>query len=255
MNFRFKIAAAAILAVSVVASYGQSSTTKSHVKKHTASKKAETSPAPTVEEQIQALRQELEGQIDSLKSNLAEKNAQLQQAQQAAADAQATAAKAEADANAQQQAATENSAAVTTLQSNVNDLKGTQTSLATTISDETSTIKKAIASPDTIHYKGITISPAGSFIAGETVNRTAATGGGLNTAFTGVPLQYAGAAQMSEFQGTGRQSRLAIKAVGKLPYMSMTGYYEIGWAPASLPTITRATATFFASANCGRMRN
>ena len=35
---------------------------------------------------------------------------------------------------------------------------------------------------------------------------------------------------MSEFQGTGRQSRLALKAVGKLPYMTMTGYYETGLA-------------------------
>ncbi|MFY9853902.1 MAG: hypothetical protein WAK26_08515, partial [Terracidiphilus sp.] len=122
-----------------------------------------------------------------------------------------------------------NNSAVTTLQSAVTDLKGGQASLATTISDETSKLKKEIGSPDVLHYKGITLSPAGSFIAGETVDRTAATGGGLNTAFTGVPLQYADAAQMSEFQGTGRQSRLAIKATGKLPYMTMTGYYEMDW--------------------------
>ena len=155
-------------------------------------------------------------------------------AQQAATEAQAAAAKAEAAVSSQQQAVTENNAAVTTLQSNVNELKGTQASLATTISDETSQIKKAIGSPDALHYKGITLSPAGSFIAAETVDRTAATGGGLNTQLTGIPLQYSDAAQMSEFQAAGRQSRLAIKAVGKLPYMTMTGYYEMDWLGAGI---------------------
>ncbi len=229
MNFRVKIAAAAILAVSFVASYGQSSEAPMPMKKHMATRKAKMAPKPTVEEQIQALRQELEGQIDSLKSNLAEKDAQLKQAQQSAADAQAAADKAEAAASSEQQAVTENSTAVNTLQSNVNDLKGSQASLATTISDETSKIKKEVSSPDAIHYKGITISPAGSFIEAATVDRTAATGGGINTPFTSVPLQYSDMAQMSEFYGSGRQSRLALKAVGKLDNMTMTGYYEMDW--------------------------
>jgi hypothetical protein len=78
------------------------------------------------------------GQINSLKTDLDAKDAQLKMAQQAAADAQASAAKAEAAASAQQQAVTDNAAAVSTLQSSVSDLKGTQASLATSISDETS---------------------------------------------------------------------------------------------------------------------
>jgi hypothetical protein len=229
MNFRFKIAAAAILAVSFVACYGQSSEAKVPMKKHMATRKTQTAPKPTVEEQIQALHQELQGQIDSLKTSLAEKDAQLQQAQQAAAEARSAAAKAEAAASAEQQAVTENSAAVTTLQSNVNDLKGNQASLATSISDETSTLKKAIAHPDALQYKGITLSPMGSFIAGETVWRQGATGGGINTPFTGIPLQNSDAAQMSEFQGSGRQSRLVLTALGKLDNMTITGYYEMDW--------------------------
>ncbi|MFY9853702.1 MAG: hypothetical protein WAK26_07490, partial [Terracidiphilus sp.] len=95
MNFRLKIAAAAMLAACVVASYGQTSEAKPPVKKHAATKMSKD-PAPTVAEQIQALKQELQGQINGLKTDLATKNAQLQQAQQAAADAQAAAAKAEA---------------------------------------------------------------------------------------------------------------------------------------------------------------
>jgi Skp family chaperone for outer membrane proteins len=237
MNFKLSIAATVILTVSVVASYGQTSTTQPPAKKHVATMKAK-SPAksvevpktraaapPTVEEQIQALRRELEGQINSLRNDLASKDEQLQKAQQAAADARAAAARAEA----QQQAVTENAAAVSTLQSAVTDLKGSQASLATKVTEETEKIKKDIANPSVLHYKGITLSPMGSFIAGETVWRQGAVGGGINTPFTGVPLQYSDAAQMSEFQGSGRQSRLALTATGKLENMTITGFYEMDW--------------------------
>ena len=221
-----KMVAAAILVASLVGSNAYAGDPPAPAKKKQATKKP---PKPTVEDQINALRQEFQGQIDSLKSDLATKDAQLKQAQQTASDAQAAAAKAEADATAQQQATTENAAAVTTLQSTVTDLKANNVSLATTVSDETSAIKKKIENPDAIYFKGITISPTGSFIAAETVWRQGATGGDINTQFTGIPLQYSNNAQISEFDGTGRQSRVAIKAVGKLEKFTMTGYYEADW--------------------------
>ena len=74
--------------------------------------------------------------------------------EQDAADARAAANKAEADAQAQQAAFTQNTDAVTTLQSTVSDLKTNQLSLATTVSDETTSIKKAISSPDAITLQG-----------------------------------------------------------------------------------------------------
>jgi hypothetical protein len=225
MNFRFKIAAAAILAVSLVSSYGQTSATNPPVKKHTATKKAKTPPPPTVEEQIQALRHELEGQIDSLKTNLADKDAQLKMAQQAAADAQASAAKAQAAVSAEQQAVTDNAAAVTTLQSSVTDLKGNEASLATTVSDETTKIKKDIANPSALHYKGINITPGG-FVAAETVWRAKATGGDIPTAFSSIPYEGADAYSLSEFYGSARQSRITMLADGKTSWGTLRGYYE-----------------------------
>lgn len=229
MNSKLNTAAAAILAASLVGTFAYAGAAPAPAKQSVATRKAAKQAKPSVEDQIEALRRDLENQINSLKTDLSEKDAQLKQAQQAAADAQAAAAKAQAEVGAQQQAATENTAAVSTLQSTVNDLKGNSASLAATISDETSEIKKAIASPDEIHFKGITLSPTGSFIAAETVWRQGATGGGINTPFTGVPLQNADAAQMTEFQGSGRQSRLALKAIGKLDKMTLTGYYEMDW--------------------------
>jgi Skp family chaperone for outer membrane proteins len=231
MNFKLRTAATGILAASLVVSYALASDSTPPVKKHVV-KKAATPPGPTVQEQIESLRQEFQGQIDGLKSNLAEKDTQLKQAQQAAADAQAAAAKAQAAADAQQQAFTENTSAVSTLQNTVKDLQGNQLSLTTTISDETSAIKKQIVNPDALYYKGITISPAGSFLAAETVWRSAATGGDINTTFTGIPLQNSEGAQLTEFYGSGRQSRVAVKASGKIPAMTMTGYYEADWLSA-----------------------
>ncbi len=131
-------------------------------------------PKPSVEDQIESLRQDLENQINGLKTDLATKDEQLKQAQQAAADAQAAAAKAQAAADAQQQAQTENAAAVTTLQSTVSDMKQANASIVSNFTDETSKIKKEIANPEAINYKGITISPNGSFI--EAANRVAQRG-------------------------------------------------------------------------------
>jgi hypothetical protein len=231
MNARFKFAAAVMLAACAIASYAYASDATPPAKKHPAHKKAEPK-GPTVEEQIQSLRQDMESQINGLKSDLAAKDAQLKQAQQAAADAQAAAAKAQAAADSEHQAVTENQSAVSTLQGTVTDLKANSVSLATTLSDETGKIKKSLESPEVIHFKGITLSPTGSFIAGETVYRSRAMGADINTQFTGVPLDAADNAKISEWQGTGRQSRVALKAIGKLDNMTMTGYYEADWLGA-----------------------
>jgi hypothetical protein len=225
MIFRLKTAAAALLAVSLVASYGYASDATTPAKKHVATKKAKKPAPPTVEEQIQGLRNELQGQITGLKSDLAEKDAQLKKAQEAAAEAQAAAAKAQAAADAQQQAMTENAAAVTTLQSSVTDMKGAQLSLATTVSDETAKIKKDIANPSVLHYKGITLAPGG-FVAGETVYRSKATGGDIPTAFSSLPYEGADAYSLSEFYGSARQSRLSLMAEGKTTWGTLRGYYE-----------------------------
>jgi hypothetical protein len=225
MNFRLRTAAAATLAASLVCSSAYASAPAPPARKHTAARKAKTPPPPTVEEQIQALRHDLESQINGLKADLADKDAQLKKAEQAAADAQASAAKAEAAASAQQQAVSDNAAAVTTLASTVTDLKANTVSLATTVSDETAKIKKDIGSPSALHYKGITLAPGG-FLAAETIYRTKATGGDIPTAFSSLPYEHADAYSLSEFYGSARQSRITLLAEGKTNWGTLRGYYE-----------------------------
>src|SRR5208337_2599689 len=53
-----------------------------------------------------------------------------------------------------------------------------------------------------------------------------ATGDDINTGASSVPLQNADGAGMSEFFGSARQSRIAMKFTGKIASMTMTGYYE-----------------------------
>src|ERR1700744_282514 len=202
-----------------------SATAKSTVR-HRAAKKV---ARPSVETQIQQLREDMESQINQLKQQLNDSNAQLQAAQQQAAAANAAAAQAQQQAQQQQQQTADNASAVSSLQGAVSDLKTHSTSLASSIQETQTNILKKVENQDAIHLKGIPLSPTGSFIEAAPGWRSAATGGDINTQFTGIPLANSNAAQLSEFYGTGRQSRLALKAIGKIPSMTMTGYYEADW--------------------------
>lgn len=227
MNFKLKTAAAFLVAASFVAPLSFADGAAAAAKKHHAVKKA---PAgPTVEEQIEALRHEMQGQINSLKSDLQQKDEQLKQAQESAAQAQDAASKAQAAADAQQQVVTENTSSVDKLKSNVEEMKQANAAVVSSMTEQTEAVKKAVENPDTIHYKGVTITPAGSFIEAATVWRNAATGSGLNTHFTAIPLANSGSAQISEFHGSARQSRLALTGTGKAGKMAFTVHYEMDW--------------------------
>ena len=118
---------------------------------------------------------------------------------------------------------------MSSLQGAVSDLKTSSSSLQTMVTDTQAKITKQVEHPDVLHYKGITISPAGSFIEAATVDRTHATGSDIPTPFTSVPLENTDNAAVSEFYGTARQSRIALMAEGKLNNATIRGYYEMDW--------------------------
>jgi hypothetical protein len=203
--------------------------TTSTTHKRTTTKKAPVPKKPSVESQIQSLRDDMQTQIQQLKQQLSDRDQQLQQAQQAAAAAQAAATQAQQQAAQQASSITENGQAVSSLQGAVSDLKTNSTSLATTIQDQQAKVEKQIQHPDVLHFKGITLSPTGSYLAGETVYRTRATGGDIPTAFNALPYEHADAYSLSEFYGTARQSRVALMAEGKTGSATLRGYYEADW--------------------------
>ncbi|MGC1258598.1 MAG: hypothetical protein WA867_23795, partial [Candidatus Acidiferrales bacterium] len=79
--------------------------------------------------------------------------------------------------------------------------------------------------PIAIHYKGITLTPGG-FSAAETVWRGKSTSSDINTPFNSVPLPGTSGSNISEFNATGRQSRISMLAEGKLDNVKIGSYYE-----------------------------
>lgn len=236
MKNTLKVLATLALSAAVATGYAQSTASSPGTAKKV-HRKAAAPKGPSVQEQIEELRQQEQsdrGQIDNLKQQLSDRDAQLQQAQQAAQQAQQAAQAAQQAAQQQQQSLSANSEAVSTLQTSVSDLKSSNSSFQVKIQKQADEVKKAVESPDAVHYKGITISPAGSFIAAESVWRQGATADGINTHFTAVPLNSSPAGQISEFFATGRQSRIAIKATGKDGPVRFTGYYEMDWLGAGV---------------------
>lgn len=212
-----------------------SGTTSKTAHKSTTARKAPVPKRPSVESQIQSLREDMQTQIQQLKQQLSDRDQQLQQAQQAAAAAQAAATQAQQQAAQQSSVLTENTQAVSNLQGAVTDMKTNNVSLAGTVQEEQAKVQKQINNPDVIHYKGATLSPSGSFLEAATVYRSTATGGGINTPFTGIPLQDAAQGHYSEFEGSGRQSRVALLATGKVsPDLTIGGYYEADWLSAGV---------------------
>ncbi|HMD30256.1 MAG TPA: hypothetical protein VKG84_00005 [Candidatus Acidoferrales bacterium] len=84
---------------------------------------------------------------------------------------------------------------------------------------------KKTDSPLAIHFKGITITPGG-FTAAETVYRNRSTQSDVNTAFTSIPYSASNLAHISEFNASGRQSRIQLKLDGKLASVKIGGYFE-----------------------------
>jgi len=228
MKSKFQAIAAVIVAIGCIAPLAFASDPAPTMAKHAATRKPKTPPLPTVEEQIQSLRQALENQatqIESLKTGLAAKDEQLKKAEQEAADAKAQAARAEAAAEGQQQTLSDNAAAVSTLQTAVNGVKGSQAALAASVTDETAKVKKAVENPTTLHFKGITLAPYG-FFNGESVYRTHATGGEEATPWSSIPYEHADSYALSEFALSGRQSRIGLNTEGKLPWGTIRATLE-----------------------------
>ena len=87
--------------------------------------------------------------------------------------------------------------------------------------------------PPALRFKGITLTPGG-YMAAETVWRNRAIGSGINSAFNNVPLPGNEQSHITEFNASGRQSRIAMLAQGKLKGVTIGGYYEMDFLSAGV---------------------
>jgi hypothetical protein len=88
-------------------------------------------------------------------------------------------------------------------------------------------------SPIAIHFKGVTISPGG-FMAAETVFRNKAEASDVSSSFNSIPFSGNSGGQTTEFNASGRQSRLNLTIEGKLASVKLTSYTEIDFLGAGI---------------------
>ena len=208
-------------------------------------KKPAKSATAILAEQVEVLRQSVEAQqqqIRQLQEELAKRDAQIGDAKSAAAAADAKASDAEAKASALTTSTAEVKTTTAALSSDVADLKLGTEAVKGAVADAQ---KKIVAgeSPIAIRYKGITLTPGG-FLAAETVTRTRATSGDINTPFTGIPFAAADLGHLTESNFTARQSRLSLLAEAKLASAKLTGYYEADFLSAGTTSNNRESNSY-----------
>jgi hypothetical protein len=184
-----------------------------------AAKEATTAPAPITAADVQALKDALaaqQRQIERLTQQL--QRQQDWQSQQSAAQAAGKADAAQTQAAPQQLAEVTKSSAVqqSAAPSAGLNLQDTQT--------EPGAKPNPLESPVvSIHFKGITITPGG-FVAAEFVRRSRALAADLPTPFNSLTMPGASQSSLSEFFGSGRQSRPTIYVDGRMKNVEFSSY-------------------------------
>lgn len=216
-----------LLLCASMAAYGQSSTPPKTATASSMKSKQKTQEQILLEQlsdkldkldQLTVKYEDLQREVEEIKKQLSLRDEQLQQTRVAASTP------------AVQPEALPQAEAIAALQTKVADLTAQSNSAATAIA-ATQNETKALENPTTIHFRGIELTPGG-FLAGETVLRQRAIGGGINTQFTGIPFAGQTAGVLSEFNATGRQSRISLLAEGKLSNATLRGYYEADFLSA-----------------------
>jgi len=184
--------------------------------------------APSIETQLLQMREDLQDQIDELKVRLSAKDAQIAALQHVNQDVQDKAATTAGQVQTIDSGVHQNAAIVSRLQLSVTDLQAQSTSVSTSVQQVQKTQKKLqknMDEPVALHYKGITIVPGG-FLAGESIWRQRAMNADIYTNFNATPYTNSGEAHTSEWVPTARQSRLSTLFSGKVPFGTLSGFFE-----------------------------
>jgi hypothetical protein len=215
----------------MVAQDQQGATAKTTTKKRMVPKKT----GPTVSEQLNEMKQAIDAQqqaIKQLTDLVQSRDQKIQQLEQRLDQSQTVAVQAQTKADSAAAQTAEQGQTVIALKSDVTDLKSSAINSAATLQESQKRIGD-LESPLAIRYKGITITPGG-FLAAESVYRNRALGSDINTPFNSVSMPGSGANAVSEFFGSGRQSRISMLAEGKLSDIKLSGYYEADFLSAGV---------------------
>ncbi|MBV9573691.1 MAG: hypothetical protein JOY93_06525 [Acidobacteriales bacterium] len=224
-----------LLWVAAAGVYAQgTSPTTPPVKAH--HRRAAAASTPSVSARLAEMKEAIDAQqqqIQQLRQDLSNKDQSLQQLQQRLDQNQAAATEAQAKAEAAATETAKQEQTVTTLSSDVSDLKLNSTNAALSLQETQKNITDALESPLALHFKGITITPGG-FLAAETVYRRTGLGADINTPFNSIPYSGSSQTHLSEFFGSGRQSRISMLGEGKINRGMIRGYVEADFLSASI---------------------
>src|ERR1700674_3669775 len=223
------------LAGSVVPAQAQQSSATATTTKTARKRATSRASGPTISTQLSEMKQAIDAQQQQIKqlSDLVQSRDQkIQQLEQRLDQGQTVATQAQAKADAAVAQDAEEQQSVMALKSDVTDLKMNATNSALTL-QETQKRMGDLESPLAIHFKGITITPGG-FLAAESVYRNRALGADINTPLNSVSMPGSGQNSVSEFFGSGRQSRISMLAEGKFNDTKLTGYVEADFLSAGI---------------------
>ncbi|ADV81019.1 hypothetical protein [Terriglobus saanensis] len=193
--------------------------------------------------QMQQMHDDFQSQIDLLKQQLSQRDAQFASMQQASQQqTAATAAQTQSVTTAVEQ----NTSAVNTLQAKVEEIHTTDavvTAKVEAVQQTQETLRKAMDEPASIHYKGITLVPGG-FLAAESIWRQRAMNADIYTNYNATPFPAAGEAHTSEWVPSARQSRLSFLASGKVPFGTISGYFEGDFLSAGITSNNLQTNSY-----------
>jgi hypothetical protein len=229
-------------------------TTPPRKTKHKPVAEAPAAPAITAAD-VQALKDGLaaqQQQIQQLTEQLRQAQANWQQAQTAAADAAKKATAVQAQVSQDQQTVGE-------LKSDLAELKTVSLSSSSSpvlsnaalslqdpgpnSAEPTQIYNKQMESPITIRFRGINITPGG-YSAGEFVRRSRALGADVSTPFNSLTMPGASQSQLSEFFGSGRQSKATVFVDGKLANVDLSSYISTDFVSAGVTSTPTSTNSY-----------
>lgn len=209
-------------------------------------------PAVTAAD-VQALKDALaaqQQQIQALRDELHRKDQVAQQAQSSAADASAKADAAQDQARQQQQTVSRMESDLASLKS-VNNTAANQATLNNAVfslqdspqgsnPDQPQTYNKQMEGPLTIHFRGINITPGG-YAAAEFVRRSRAIGADVQTPFNSLTMPGASQSSVSEFFGSGRQSKITTYVSGRMKNVDLSSYVSADFLSAGVTSTSNST--------------
>ena len=201
------------------------------------------------QEQIKLLSQQLQRTNEQLQQT----NQQFQQAQQQLQISHQTADAAHVQASEQQQA-------VVALQGDVAELKSANSTASSnavlknavlSLQDSPQTpnqqpeevFNKQMESPITIRFRGINITPGG-YAAAEFVRRSRALGADVSTPFNSLTMPGASQSQLSEFFGSGRQSKTTVFVDGRVKNVDLSSYVSADFLSAGVTSTSTSTNSY-----------